>query len=118
MPSPTVTEDVYINGKWYRVRQEKDLGDDGAEGTCKPHRCLIKLDRDQDLQQKRDTLWHEVKHGIFFECGLSHEIKDGSEGPDEEKIVCRSASMEIAVMRENPDLMAFLLDETIEVEDD
>lgn len=50
-----------------------------------------------------DTLWHEVKHAIWFFMGLE-EKED-----DEEKIVSKLTAGELMVLKDNPELCEFLM---------
>lgn len=102
--------DVYINGKWYTIKDDPDLDRDRS-GECSALHCVIRIGPDQTEQQRRDTVWHEVKHAIFFETGLNTEIEESEPKVTEEMIVRRTASMELAVLRENPDLVAYLTED-------
>lgn len=53
-----------------------------------------------------DTLWHEVKHAVCRSAGWRE-----SERLDEESAVERMTALELATLRDNPDLVAFLLAE-------
>ncbi len=56
---------------------------------------------DEALCSRRETLWHEVKHCVVHLFGEYGKM-------DDETHVRRSAPMELAALRENPDLVAFL----------
>lgn len=99
---------VKILGKAYTIAGDKDLIEDGtASGLCKPWKCSIRIGTDADIQQQRDTVLHEVFHAIFSETGLTQDFKDDD---DEEKIVRRMATATLAILRENPRLVKFLLE--------
>ncbi len=51
---------IKIIGKYYKVIPT----DQGDYGICNPETCEIHLRSNQDPQQKKDTLLHEVIHGI------------------------------------------------------
>jgi hypothetical protein len=53
-----------------------------------------------------ETLWHEVKHVVYRAAG----IEDDKE-MTEEQAVNTASPMELAVLRENPELVRFLLDD-------
>lgn len=95
-------------GKEYTVRVDHMMRDlDAASGKCMPSKCLILLAGDQDVQQQRDTLLHELLHGLWSEMGLSEEVKD----EHEETIVRRLGTALLYVLRANPELMDYLLGE-------
>ena len=91
---------VWVNGKLWEVSLVQDLYKDDEEfGNCRYHKLLIEIDQDQSEQHARDTLWHEILHGIERELDLKIT----------EKQVRQIASMQVAVMRDNADLMTYLL---------
>lgn len=66
--------------------------------------CSIVIDDRLVEGQKRDTVLHEVLHTVISNCGLSDEW-----GVDkEEGIVRRITPGILAVLRDNPDLVAYL----------
>lgn len=56
--------------------------------------------------QRADTLLHEVEHAIFHVAGIGHKDK-----LTEHEVIERTNTLRLAVLRENPDLVAFLLGE-------
>jgi hypothetical protein len=70
------------------------------------HRTLtLAVDVTVPPDQQRDTLWHEVKHAISNLAAIG-------DGPlSEEQYVERSCSLELLVLRTNPALVAFLLED-------
>jgi hypothetical protein len=53
----------------------------------------------------RTTLWHEIKHGII---GLT--IDEGHTEPTtEEAVITKLVALEIGVLRDNPELVKYLL---------
>jgi len=104
-----VPAEVYIVGKWWELVEATDILDEHDElGKTVGETCRISYSGKQDEQQLRDTVWHEIKHAIFQEVGLSNELKE-KEDLSEEGIIRRLTPVELTVMRENPDLMKFLL---------
>lgn len=98
---------VMISGKAFTVSEEDAMDE---AGMCVPTLCLIKYNPTHDIQQIRDTVWHEIKHCIYYETGLSYELESkDEEHPSEEMLVRRSSTMELEVMRDNPQLMRWLL---------
>ena len=101
---------VRIGGKLWDIRHDNRLDDDGEMGNTLGYKCLITYGRDAmaSLQQFQDTILHECKHAVMYETGLGIELKN-DDHITEEMIVRRSATMELAMFRDNPKLMAFLL---------
>jgi hypothetical protein len=95
MPGLPVVVDIL--GKPYDVHSTP-ARDDGDYGLCLAHQCRIEVAEDQCETQKRDTLLHEVLHGVDNEmhCGLR------------EPQIRRMATGLLAVLRHNPALVAFL----------
>ncbi len=103
----TCPSTVWINGKLWTIRERLDLYRNDEEfGNCVYHLLKIELDETQPDQHKRDSLWHEILHGIEHELNLKLT----------EKQVRQIASMQIAIMRDNPELMRYLLAQTEENE--
>lgn len=62
---------------------------------------LIVLDPRMPHERTAEVLWHEVKHVVADVVGLDGKL-------DEETYTNRSAPMELAVLRDNPQLVVFL----------
>jgi hypothetical protein len=100
---------VNILGKIYTITPDTIIGADNtdlASGLCQPWKCAIRVATGQHPQQERDTVLHEVMHGIFSETALTMDFK---EDEDEEKIVRRLTTGLLQVLRENPELTKFIL---------
>ena len=105
-----VPKEVYILSKWWKLIDKTELmNETELAGETKPDLCEIHYSTKQDLQQLRDTIWHEIKHAVFNETGLALILKDTKEEASEEDIIRRTTPVELAIMRENPDLMKWLL---------
>lgn len=75
----------------------------GAYGGYTEHALLeIILDPTLAPGTMRETLWHEVKHAVIYLFGEYGDMND-------ETYVRRTAAMELAVLRQNPGLVRFLL---------
>lgn len=68
----------------------------------------IYLDDSQSVDLMRETLWHEVKHIAWQYAGLPKSVYLNGR-TDEEDVVARLSVVEITIMKENPELMKFLL---------
>lgn len=105
-----IPTDVYIAGKWWSIEDHTEMmEDEGRMGETKAEQCRILYSTKCDAQQLRDTIWHEIKHAIFSETGLALAMKEHQETTNEEDMIRRLTPVELAVMRDNPDLMKYLL---------
>lgn len=86
-----------IIGKTYAVEMKEG---DGDYGECFSDQCRIEVRANQHHQQQADTLLHEAFHAVDHEmhCGLS------------EPQIRRMATGVLALLRDNPALVAFLTD--------
>ena len=84
-----------IIGKVYAVEFKDSEGD---YGECFSDQCRIEVRTTQHHQQQADTLLHEAMHAVDHEmhCGLS------------EPQIRRMATGILALLRDNPALVAFL----------
>lgn len=84
-----------IIGKLYAI-EEKD--GEGDYGECFTDQCRIEVRSTQCHQQQADTLLHEAFHAVDHElhCGLT------------EPQVRRMSTGILALLRDNPELVAFL----------
>lgn len=84
-----------IIGKLYAI-EEKD--GEGDYGECFADQCRIEVRSTQCHQQQADTLLHEAFHAVDHElhCGLT------------EPQVRRMSTGILALLRDNPELVAFL----------
>lgn len=64
----------------------------------------IYLNPNLEIMTMRDTLWHEIKHVVFRVAGFVEEDKF-----TEEFAIERSTAIELGILRDNPDLVAYLL---------
>lgn len=77
----------------------------GAYSGFSDHALMrIVIGPDEALCSQRETLWHEVKHCVVHLFGKYGKM-------DDETYIRRTAPMELAALRENPDLVAYLLTE-------
>lgn len=92
-----VSQDV---AKLQAHEREKGSGFSGFTDHCN---LEIVIGPDEALGSQRETLWHEVKHAVHHLYGNSNETID------DETHIRKMAPMELAVLRENPLLVAYLL---------
>ena len=91
-------DSVDIIGKVYRIEWVDRKQGDGDYGECFADECRIEVALFQCEQQRMDTLLHECLHAVDHElhCGLS------------EPQTRRMATGLLALLRQNPALVAFL----------
>jgi hypothetical protein len=80
--------------------------DNDTRGLCDVHAGIIHLDERTPLTIQRTILWHEVKHAIYSAVG-----RDAAHKPkmNEEESIDAVSVAEVAVLRDNPLLVSFLL---------
>lgn len=101
-------KEVDVLGKTYKVTVIRDMASvDDALGKCKPEHCAIWIAKDQNEQQVRDTLLHEILHAVYSEMGIEEDVKE----EQEETIVRRMGTGLLYVIRNNPELMELLQQE-------
>ena len=96
-----IPTEVDIVGKRYAI--DLTQRGEGDYGQCESDQCRIEVADYQCDDQKRDTLLHEVFHGIDHEmhCNLT------------EAMIRRMATGCLQVLRHNPDLVAFLVETNV-----
>ena len=94
---------IYIGAADYEVRTRKTLD---LLGETDNTNTEIMLKRDQSAACRRDTLLHEVMHAVVFLSGYGHDLKHA----DEERLVRTITPWILAVLRDNPELVDFLLE--------
>lgn len=92
---------VRILGQVYEIRWEPPA--DGSRGECDYVIKRIHVDPSYAPVEQADTLLHEILHGVVW------GMKLGLSPSKEEKIVCALASGLTAVLQDNPQLRAYLL---------
>jgi hypothetical protein len=73
----------------------------GYSGYTDHQLMEIVIDPSDAPCHSRETLWHEVKHAVVHLFGEYGKL-------DDETHIRRTAPMELAVLRDNPGLVAFL----------
>lgn len=99
----TITDNAKEFEKWI-----KENGDPGVRGFCCHASQKIIIDPRAPLSLKRDILLHEIHHAVWVACGMA--INDMT-GLDHETIVSRETPILLDVLRRNPDVTQYLLDD-------
>jgi hypothetical protein len=95
---------VKVSPFTFTVRDVRGLAD---AGSCAPDHEAILLDAGQADGQKRDTLLHESIHAIIRQ-GMEGALK-GVDVTFEETLVSFLAPRVLALLRDNPALVRYLL---------
>ena len=78
-------------------------------GETDDNNTVIKIrTKNQSIACQRDTLLHEAMHAIFWCSGMKNN--EGFSSDAEERIIRVLAPWLLALLRDNPDLLAFLLE--------
>lgn len=94
----TVSQDV----KELQAHEREKSG--GYAGFSDHSKLRIVVDATDAPDAQRETMWHEVKHAVH------HLYANSGEKVDDETHIRKMAPMELAVLRDNPDLVAYLMD--------
>ena len=74
-------------------------GNDKINGQISYNDCCVEIEACLSDQAKRQTLWHEIIHGILTHAGIKS---------DEKEDLCEAISFGVmAVLRDNPELRDF-----------
>lgn len=87
-----------------KIRQFEHERQAGFSGHSDHGALEIHIDPHNAPAYQRETLWHEIKHCVLRLSGFEGKAS-------EEDIICRTSPMELAVLRDNPDLVRYLLDD-------
>jgi hypothetical protein len=98
---------IYVSPHWFEVKYQKDLAKNaGATGTCAEDEQYILIDPELGATVMRETMLHEILHAVWHQTELDNRYSND----EEEKIVWTLAPRLLALIRENPDLMTFLME--------
>lgn len=94
---------VKVGGHVYRIAIGKSAKMDKqkADGLCEVAKLRITLRSRLEPSRERETLVHEILHAGLDGLGLEDEL--------EERIVLRLADQLHQVIRDNPDLVSYLI---------
>jgi hypothetical protein len=95
-------EPIQIGPILYAVVMDDDLNrvGSGLMGQLDTARETIRLSPQQGTYQLRETLWHEVIHGILLALGIRHT----------EQMTIALSMLSLDVLQRNPALVTFLTD--------
>ena len=90
-----IPSSVAVCGKRYKIKLVRGMDD---SGNMYSHKCLILVDSEQDVQQLRDALLHEIIHVVEYETHLNLK----------ERHVHTLATGLLDVLRKNKKLVEYL----------
>ena len=108
MKKPWRPERVRINGEEFAVVFRRFLAKEKALGTCDYKKSLIEIATGQTPVNTRDTVLHEIMHGILVKQGHVGSCFDNDS--TEERYVNALATGVIGVLQDNPDLARWLIE--------
>lgn len=89
-----------------KTEQAEEMERDGIDGRYRGSIALIQIRGDRPIQAIRDTLLHECLHAILFIDGICSAL--GLNHDKEEKLVGLLTPRLLALLRDNPQLVAYL----------
>lgn len=98
---------IFIGPHDYAVSMSKKKIDPNLFGETDNTNSEIHVHPNQSLQNKRDTLIHEILHAILFASGAKRVL--GWSAEREEKVIRLLSPWLLAVLQDNPDLIDYLL---------
>lgn len=99
---------LYIGAADVDVKFRKQLSSPTLIGEFDGAGSNILLRNDQSESSLRDTLIHEALHAIVYLSGIRENLSLSHE--DEEKLVVALSPWLLALLRDNPKLVEFLLE--------
>jgi hypothetical protein len=101
---PKLPQTVFVGPADYLIRHEKKYP---MLGETMPDDTEIVIRKAQSFCSKQNTFLHEILHAIVWESGYRQVA--GLNGAQEETMVRVLTPWILAVLQDNPDVLAFLL---------
>ncbi len=99
---------VKVGPHVYRVISDKGLGERAsAAGICGADSQEIRIDSALGRTVKKETLLHECGHAAWTQTELDRKYSDD----DEETVLWSLTPLLLGILRDNPELVRFLLEE-------
>ena len=106
MPRP---RKVKLSPHTFAVKYDDNLGAAaGLSGMCDEQNTVIVIDPTFSLTIQRDSLLHEVTHGIWGQTSLDKDYPDHEPASEGEKIITTLAPRFLAFIQDNPAVIAWL----------
>ena len=107
MPKPAIPTTLRIGPHTYDIRHDpetaKRVRAAGHAGNSEAQQLLIQLDTDQPHTQLADTLIHESLHCMWNQTSLPAGLS-----AEEEAVVLALSPLLLGMLRDNPELVAYL----------
>lgn len=114
--SKRMPKKVIIHNNVYPIKSVADLkqinseGEEvGLYGSIKHTKRKIEIEKDMDERTRKAALIHEILHGFLFYSGHY----DMDKFIEERFVQCSSHGI-VNLMRQNPDLVAYIMDDSNE----
>lgn len=99
---------IYVGPTDVKVKFKRRLTTDTLVGEFIEDQTAIELRKDQSVSGLRDTLLHEALHAVVYLAGLRVALELTHK--QEERLVVTLAPWVLALLRDNPKLVEFLLE--------
>lgn len=99
---------VKIGSFEYKIIYEKLLGEVPASGMTSSGTTTLFLNPNQSKQQLKDTLIHEILHGLWKQTSLLVRFPDESDDSPGELIIQDLSAMIYSFIRDNREAIAWI----------
>jgi hypothetical protein len=82
----------------------------GTTGFCLPDQSLLIITPANSSDAMRDTVLHEILHGVWNQTGLKIKYPDGDPDSPGEDIIFQLTPRLMALLRDNPEFVKFLME--------
>lgn len=90
-----------------------DEGNDASTHST-VQKVYIMLHKDAQESHYQEVLWHELTHAVWDSTMLTH-VTLGDVDEPEERVIMHQSPGQVALLKENPDLVAYLMSDGTEV---
>lgn len=110
---------MFVGNATYRIEWltpdewQQGRHDDTADGItyCTVTTIVVRLHAGAPESHYQEVVWHEICHAIWDTTMLTHYHSNPDEGDREEFIIGATTPAQVFVIKQNPALMAWLLDD-------
>lgn len=103
---------VKVGHRLFKIEFDQKIAEVGRGlGFTASDNDFILLAEVQGKSALRDTVLHELLHAIWCQTPIIQDYPDDGEDSAGEKIISAITPYLVSVLRDNPDLVAFLLQE-------
>jgi hypothetical protein len=98
---------AYVAPHWFTIKKVSKLSEAGTCGLTGEDTQDIAIDDALGRGVERETVLHELIHAMWHQTGLDRKFKDS----DEEEVAWSLAPRILALLKHNPDLVSYLVEE-------